>query len=122
MRYLLGVGFIYQQHHTTSEENNLVHDPQTQEKTSIPPAPTATRHCNFCKGEGHYTSTCKVKRKADSDLRYRFVPATNMIKIYLNLEDGPKGDPDFYLITHIDKDDSMRDAYITYISICPMWS
>ena len=105
MMYMPGVGFMTQQHHKTSEENNLVHDPQPEEKTSIPPAPTATHHCNFYKGEGHYGSTCKAKRKADSDLRYRIVPATNMAKIYLDLEDGPKDDPAFYLIAHVDKDD-----------------
>ena len=42
IRYVPGVGFMHQQHYTTSEENNPVHDPQTQEKTSIPPAPTGT--------------------------------------------------------------------------------
>jgi len=97
-------------------------DPQTQEKTSIPPAPTATRRCNVWKGEGHYASTCKTKRKADSDLRYRIVPATNIAKIFLDLDDGPKDDPDFYLVAHVDKDDRMRDAYIACIRICPMWS
>ena len=122
MRYVPGVGFMHKQHHTNSEENNLVHNPQTHEKTSIPPAPTATRRCNFCKGEGHYASTCEVKRKADSDLRYRNVPATNMAKIYLDLDDGPKDDPDFYLVAHIDKDDRMSGAYIVCIRICPMWS
>jgi len=122
MRYVPEVRFMHQQHHTTSDENKLVHDPQLQEKTSIPPAPTATRCCNFCKGEGHYASTCEAKRKADADLRYRIVPATNMAKIYLNLEDGPKDDPDFYLVAHVDKDDSMRNAYIACIKICPMWS
>ena len=89
MKYVSGVGFIHQQHYISSEEDNLVHDPQTQEKTSIPPTPTATRRCNFGKGEGHYTSICEPKRKADSDLKYRIVPATNMVKIYLDLEDGP---------------------------------
>jgi len=122
VRYMPGLGFMHHQHHTTSEENNLIHNLQTQEKTSIPPAPTATRRCNFCKGEGHYASTCEAKRKADSDLRYRIVPVTNMAKIYLDLDDGPKDDPDFYLVAHIDKDDRMRDAYITYIRICPMCS
>jgi len=63
MRYVPGVGFMHQQHHTSNEENNHVQDPQTQEKTSIPPAPTASRRCNFSKGEGHYTSTCETKRK-----------------------------------------------------------
>jgi len=61
----------------------------------VPPAPTATRRCNFCKGEGHYALTCEVKRKADADLRYRIVPANNMVKIYLDLEDGPEDDLDF---------------------------
>jgi len=112
MRYVPDVGFMHQQHHTPNKENNDVQDPQTQEKTSIPPAPTATRRCNFCKGEGHYASTCEAKRKADLDLRYRIVPATNMAKIYLDLDDGPKDDPDFYLVAHVDKDDRMTDAYI----------
>jgi len=98
MRYVPGVGFMHQQHHTNSEENNIFHDPQTQEKTSIPPAPTAPRSCNFCKGDGHYAATCKAKHKADVDLRYRIMPATNMAKIYLDLEDGPKDDSDFYLV------------------------
>jgi len=122
MRYVPGVGFMHQQHHTNNEENNLVHNPQTHEKTSIPPAPTATRRCNFCKGEGHYTSTCEAKPKADVDLRYRIMPETNMAKIYLDLDDGPKDYPDFYLAAHVDKHDRMRDAYIAYIRICPMWS
>jgi len=113
---------MHQQHHTSNEENNHVQDPQTQEKTSIPPAPTATRRCNFCKGEGHYASTWEAKRKADADLRYRIEPATNMAKIYIDLDDGPKDDPDFYLVAHVDKDDRMRDAYIACIRICPMWS
>jgi len=105
MRYVPGVGFMHQQNHTSNEENQHVRDPQIQEKTSIPPTPTATRRCNFCKGEGHYASTCEAKRKADSDLRYRIVPATNMAKIYRDLDDGPKDDPDLYLVTHVDKDD-----------------
>jgi len=120
MRYVPGVGFMHQQHHTSNEEHNHVQDPQTQEKMSIPPAPTATRRCNFCKGKGHYASTCEAKRKADADLRYRIMPATNMAKIYLDLYDGPKDDPDFYLVAHVDKDDRMRDAYIACIRICPM--
>ena len=41
--------------------------------------------------------------------------------MYLDLDDGPKDDPDFYLVAHIDKDDRMRDAYIACIGICPMW-
>jgi len=45
-----------------------------------------------------------------------------MAKIYLNLEDGPKDDPDFYLVAHVDKDDRMRDAHIACIRICPRWS
>jgi len=122
MRYVPGVGFMRQQHLTSNEENNHVQDSQLQEKTSIPPAPTATRRCNFCKGEGHYASTCEAKRKADTDLRYRIVPETNMAKIYLDLEDGPKDHLDFYLAAHVDKDDRMRDAYIVCIRICPMWS
>jgi len=108
---------MHQQHYTTSEENNVIQNPQTQEKTSIPPAPTATPRCNFCKGEGHYTSTCEAKRKADADHRYRIMPATNMAKIYLDLDDGPKDDPDFYLMAHVDKDDKMRDIYIACIRI-----
>jgi len=60
---------MYQQYYTTSEENNIVYDPQTQEKTSIPPTPTATLHCNFCKGEGHYASTRKAKRKANVNIQ-----------------------------------------------------
>ena len=122
MRYVPGVGFIHQQHHTSSKENNLVHDPQIQEKMSIPPAPTATRRCTFCKGEGHYASICEAKRKVDSDLRYRIVPATNMAKIYLDLEGGPKDDSDIYLVAYINKDDRMRHAYIAWITISPMWS
>jgi len=113
---------MHQQHHTSNEENNYVQGPQRQEKTSIPPAPTATRRFNFCKGKGHHASTCEAKRKADSHLRYRIVPATNMAKIYLDLDDVPKDDPDLYLITHIDKDDRMRDAYIACIRIFPVWS
>jgi len=113
---------MHQQHHTSNMENNHVQNPQTQEKTSIPPAPTATCRCNFCKGEGHHVLTCEAKRKADADLRYRIVPATNMAKIYLDLDDGPKDDSDFYLVAHVDKDDRMRDAYIACIRICPMWS
>jgi len=89
---------------------------------SIPPAPTATCRCNFCKGEGHYASICEVKRNVDADLRYRIVPVTNMAKIYLELEDGSKDDPDFYLAVYVDQDDRMRDAYIAWIRICPMWS
>jgi len=53
---------------------------------------------------------------------YRMVPATNMAKIYLDLDDRPKDDPDFYLVVHVDKDDRMRDAYIACNRICPMWS
>jgi len=45
-----------------------------------------------------------------------------MAKIYLDLEDGPKDDPNFNLVAHVDKDDRMRDAYIACIRICPMWS
>jgi len=59
MRYVPGVVFMRQQHHTSNEENHHVPDLQIQEKTSIPPAPTAIRRCNSCKGEGHYASTCK---------------------------------------------------------------
>jgi len=113
---------MHQQHHTSKEENNHVQDLQTEEKTSIPPASTATRRCNFCKGEGHYASTWEAKRKADSNLRYRIMPATKMVIIYLDLDDGPKDDPDFYLVTHVDKDDRMSDAYIACIRICSMCS
>jgi len=35
-----------------------------------------------------------------------------MAKIYLNIEDGPKDDPDYNLIAHVDKDNRMRDTYI----------
>jgi len=122
MTYVPGVGIMHQQHHTNSKENNLLHNTQTQEQTSIPPAPTATRRCKFCKREGHYASTCKAKRKADSDLRYRIMPPTNMAKIYLDLDNGAKDDPDFYLDAHVDKDDRMRDAYIACIRICLIWS
>jgi len=122
MRYMPEVGFMHEQHHITREENNLVHDPQTQEKTSIPPAPTAPRRCYFCKGKRHNASTCEAKHKADADLRYRIMPATNIAKIYLHLEDDPKDDPDFHLVAHVDKDDRMRDAYIACIRICPMWN
>ena len=44
-----------------------------------------------------------------------------MANIYLDLNDGPKDDPDFYLVAHVDKDDRMRDAFITCIRICLMW-
>jgi len=113
---------MHQQHHTTSQKNNLIHDPQTQEKPSILPAPTATPRCNFCKGEGHYGSTCEAKREADSDLRYGIVPAINMAIIYLDLKDSPKDDQNFYLDTHVDKDDRMKDAYIACIRLYPMLS
>jgi len=122
MRYVPGVGFMHQQHQTSNEENNYVRDPQIQEKTSIPPAPTATRRCNFCKGEGYYVSKWKAKHKADSDLRYGIAPATNMAKIYLDLDEGPKDDPDLYIVAHVDKDDRMRDPYIVCIRICLIWS
>jgi len=122
MRLVPGVRFKHPQQHTSREVNNLVHDLQTQAKTSIPPATTATRRCNFYKGEGNYASTYKANGKADTDLMYRIVPATNVGKIYLDLEDGPKHDPDFYLISYVEKDDKMRDAYVACIRICPMWS
>jgi len=54
MRYVPGVGCMHQQHDTNTEENNLVYNPQIQEKMSISRAPTATRRCNFCKGERHH--------------------------------------------------------------------
>jgi len=44
-----------------------------------------------------------------------------MAKIYLDIDDGPKDDPDLYLVAHVDKDDTMRDDYIACIRICPMW-
>jgi len=113
---------MLRQHHITIEEHNLAYDPQTQEKTSIPPAPTATRHCNLYKGMGHYESTCEAKRKADTNLRHRIILATNMAKIYLDPEDGPKKDFDIYLVAHMDKDYRMRDTYIAYIRICHMLS
>jgi len=50
------------------------------------------------------------------------MPATNVAKIYLDLDDGPKDDPASYLVTHVVQDDRMRDAYIACIRICPMWS
>jgi len=50
------------------------------------------------------------------------VPPTNMAKIYLDLEDSPKDDSDLHLVAYVDKDDRMRDAYITCIRICPMLS
>jgi len=121
IRYVPGVGFMHQQHHIFKEENNHVQDPPIQERTSIPPAPTGTRRCNFWKGQGHYASTCNAKGKAASDFRYRMMPATNMAKIYLDLEAGPKDDTDFYLVAHVDKDDRMRNTYITCIKTCPMW-
>ena len=43
-----------------------------------------------------------------------------MAKIYLDLDNGSKDDPDFYLVAHIDKDDRMRDAYHACIRICTM--
>jgi len=70
---------------------------------------------------GTYASTCKAQSKADVDLSYRIVLATNMAKIYLDLEDGPKDDSDFYLVAQVNKDDRLRDAYIACIRICPMW-
>jgi len=111
---------MHQQYHTTNNENNHVHDPQIQEKTSIPLAPTTTHHCNFYSSEGYYASTREGISKADAGLWYRIVAVTNMAKIYLDLEDGPKEDSDFYLAAHINNDDRMRDTYITYIRICPM--
>jgi len=113
---------MHQQHYITSEESKPVQYPQTHKKTSIPPAPTVTCRCNFYNGEGNYGSTCETKRKADTDLRYWIVPATNMGKIYLDLKDGTKDDVDFYLTAHVDKDDRISDAYIACIRMCPMWS
>jgi len=120
MRYVPGVGFIHQQPYTTTEENKLVCYPQRQEKTSIPSAPTTAYRYNFCKGEGHYLSICEANCKTDIDLKYRIMPATNIVKIYLDLEDGPKEDPDFYLAAHVDNDNRMQDVYIALIKICPM--
>ena len=45
-----------------------------------------------------------------------------MAKIDLDLEVGPKYDPDFYLGTHVHNDDRMVAAYIACIRICPKWS
>jgi len=45
-----------------------------------------------------------------------------MANINLELDDGPKDDPDFYIVAHVDKDNRMRDVYIASIRICPMWS
>jgi len=45
-----------------------------------------------------------------------------MAKIYLDLDDGPKDDPDFYPVPHVDKDDRIRDDSLACIRICPMWS
>jgi len=45
-----------------------------------------------------------------------------MTNTYLDFEDSPKDNTDFYLFAHIDKDDRMRDSYITCIRICPIWS
>ena len=84
MRYRTGVGFMHQQHYTTIEEHNLVHEPQAQEKSSIPPSPTTTPRCNFCKGERYYASTCDANHKPDSELRYRIIPVTNVGKIYID--------------------------------------
>jgi len=120
MKYMPEVGFMHQQHLTTSKENNVVYDPQTQEKTTIPPAPTATRPCKLSTREAHYTSTCETKGKADANLRYRIVLAINMAKIYLDPEHGHKDDHHFHPVNHIDKDDRMRDPYITCIRICPI--
>jgi len=88
---------------------------------TIPPASTTSRHYNFCKGERDYASTCESKRRLEAYLRYRIMLVINMAKIYLDLEDDHKDDSDFYLVAHVNKEDGMRDAYITYIRICPMW-
>jgi len=45
-----------------------------------------------------------------------------MGKLYLDLDDSPKDDPDFFLVAHVEKDDRMRDVYIACIRICTMWS
>jgi len=45
-----------------------------------------------------------------------------MVKIYLDLEESPKDDPNFYLIANVDNDNRIRDAKIACIRICPMWS
>jgi len=111
---------MHQQNYATREENNVVHDPQTEEKILIPPAPTATRLCNYGKGKVHYRSTCETKCKAETELRYRIVLATNMAKIYLDPEDSLKDDPYFYLAAYVDNVDRMRNAYITCHRICHM--
>jgi len=89
---------------------------------SIPPAPTATRRWNFCNGEGHYALTCEANWQADTDLMYGILLVTNMAKIYLDPEDGPNDDPDFYLVANLDKEERMRATYIACIRMCPMWS
>jgi len=100
MRYVPGVRIRHQLYLIIHKEKNLVHDPKKQEKTSIPPSPTATYLCLFCKGKEYYAATCEAKRKVDTDLRYRIVPVTNMTEIYLDLENGPNEDPEFYLAAH----------------------
>jgi len=45
-----------------------------------------------------------------------------MVKIYLDLEDCLKEDPDFYLAAHVNNNDGMKDIYITCIIICLMWT
>jgi len=45
-----------------------------------------------------------------------------MAKILLDLDDGPKDNPEFYLAAHVDKDDIKRNDYIACIRICPMCS
>jgi len=49
------------------------------------------------------------------------MPVINVAKIYLHLEDGPKADPDFHLVAHVDNDDRMREVYIACLRIYPMW-
>jgi len=50
------------------------------------------------------------------------VLVTNMAKIYLDLDEGPKDVPNFYLVAYVEKDDRMRHAYIACIRKCPIWS
>jgi len=44
-----------------------------------------------------------------------------MVKIYLDLDDGSREDPYFYLAPHVDKDDRMRDTYISHVSGYASW-
>jgi len=89
-------------------------------RISLPYTPTATCHCNFCKDEGHYGSTCPAKCKANPDPGYRMMPLTNIVKIWIDFKDVPKDDPDFYFIADGAKDDRMYYAHIVCIKICLM--